>query len=141
MGLRPSFPVVPLFAALLLLFAVIPSAARDLLFAAMTTTYYVYILASRSRAIYVGMTNDLTRRVFEHRSHAVPGHTAHYRLTRLVYFETTDSPYAAIAREKQIKGWRRDEKVALVEQGNPTWEDLAANWFEGGTAGPSLRSG
>ena len=107
-------------------------------------TYCVYILASRSRALYVGMTNDLLRRVFQHRLHTVPGHTARYRISRLVYFETTDSPYAAIIREKQIKGWRRSKKVALIDSGNPTWEDLAATWFDeagGQKAGPSLRSG
>ena len=99
----------------------------------MTSTYFVYILASRSRAIYVGMTNDLERRVHEHQSHLVPGHTARYRIMRLVYFEVTDSPYAAIAREKQIKGWRREKKIALIEKGNPTWEDLAAGWFDNPT--------
>jgi putative endonuclease len=98
--------------------------------------YYVYILASRSRAIY-----DLIRRMCEHRTHAVPGHTHRYRITRLVHFEMSESAYAAIAREKQIKGWRREEKVTLIQTGNPTWEDLASGWFEGETAGPSLRSG
>lgn len=95
----------------------------------MTREYYVYILASRSRAIYVGVTRDLMRRIHEHRSHAVPGHTDRYRTTRLVHFEATDDVLAAIAREKQIKGWRRSKKVALIEAGNPTWEDLAAGWF------------
>ena len=90
------------------------------------TTYYVYILASRSRAIYTGLTSDLARRVQQHRDHAVPGHTARYRITRLVHAEAFDDPYTAIAREKEIKGWRRAKKLALIERGNPTWEDLAA---------------
>ena len=103
--------------------------------------YYVYILSSRSRAIYVGMTNDLLRRVDEHRRHVVPSHTARYRITRLVHFEEAESPYAAITREKQIKGWRREKKVALIAASNPTWEDLAGDWFDATTAGPSLCSG
>lgn len=97
----------------------------------MSRQYHVYILASRSRAIYVGVTSDLMRRIHEHRSHAVRGHTDRYRITRLVHFETTDDVLAAIAREKQIKGWRRSKKVALIEAGNPSWEDLAAEWFGG----------
>lgn len=97
----------------------------------MAKTYYVYLLASRSRALYVGVTNHLPRRVFEHRQHLVAGHTARYRIDRLVHFEATEDVHSAIAREKQIKGWRRDKKVALIEGGNPTWEDLAADWFAG----------
>jgi putative endonuclease len=89
------------------------------------TSYYVYILASRSRAIYIGITNDLGRRMEEHWNHVVPGHTARYRITRLVHAEIFDDPYAAIAREKQIKGWRREKKVTLIERDNPTWEELS----------------
>lgn len=110
----------------------------------MERTYFVYILSSRSRNLYVGVTGDLTRRVWEHRTHAVPGHTARYRINRLVYFETLADPANAIAREKQIKGWLRSRKIALIEQSNPTWEDLANEWFghsTPGKAGPSLRSG
>jgi putative endonuclease len=101
---------------------------------------YVYILASRSRAIYVGMTNDLIRRMSEHRTHAIRGHTHRYRITRSS-ISMSESPYAAIAGAKQIKGWRRKKKITLIETGNTTWEDLASVWFEGQTAGPSLRSG
>ena len=90
--------------------------------------YHVYILASRGRVLYVGVTNDLRRRVLEHKAHLVPGFTQHYNVDRLVYFETTANVQAALAREKQIKGWRRAKKVALVESGNPTWEDLAEGW-------------
>ena len=95
----------------------------------MTKTYAVYIIASRSHALYVGVTGDLLRRMFEHRTHAVPGHTSRYRITRLVHFEQTSDVHAALAREKEIKDWRRSKKVALIEADNPTWEDLAAEWF------------
>lgn len=86
--------------------------------------YAVYILASRSRVLYVGVTNDLVRRVWEHRNASVPGFTQRYRVHRLVYFEHTTDVLAAIAREKQIKGWRRDKKVALIESSNAEWRDL-----------------
>ena len=95
----------------------------------MTRIYHVYILASRSRALYVGVTGDLIRRVHEHRTHAVQGHTARYRIARLVHLESTEEVFSALAREKQIKGWRRDKKTALIEASNPTWNDLAENWF------------
>jgi putative endonuclease len=78
----------------------------------------------------VGVTNDLTRRVWEHRQKLVPGFTARYGITRLVYFEMTDSIEAAIAREKQIKGWLRAKKVALVESVNPAWRDLAEDMID-----------
>jgi len=91
-------------------------------------TYWVYILASRSRVLYVGVTNDLSRRVKEHREGLVPSFTRRYRVTRLVYFEEFDDIRVAISREKQLKGWVRERKVKLIEARNPTWEDLAANW-------------
>ena len=79
---------------------------------------------------YVGVTSDLPRRIHEHRRHLVPGHTQRYRITRLVHCEDAGSDaYAAIAREKQLKGWRREKKIALIMAGNPTWEDLAADWY------------
>ena len=87
--------------------------------------YFVYVLASRSRVLYVGVTNDLERRVFEHEQKLIPGFTAEYDVNRLVYFESTRDVLAAIQREKQIKGWRRDRKVALIESINPDWEDLS----------------
>jgi len=91
--------------------------------------YYAYILASRSRALYIGVTGDLLRRILEHRTHVVPGHTNRYRVTRLVHFEVTEDVLSAIAREKQLKGWRREKKITLIEASNPTWDDLAADWF------------
>ena len=87
-------------------------------------TYWVYILGSRSRVLYVGVTNDLTRRVNEHKQGLIAGFTQKYRVTRLVYFEQFGDIRDAIAREKQVKGWARARKVKLIEAGNPTWEDL-----------------
>ena len=94
----------------------------------MSKDYFVYILASVGRVLYVGVTNDLQRRVYEHKHKLVPGHTAKYNISRLVYFETTANVNAAIAREKQIKGWSRAKRVALVETSNPKWADLSEEW-------------
>ena len=95
----------------------------------MSKTYHVYILASRSRALYIGVTGNLLVRVHQHRCHLAHGHTASYNITRLVHFEATQDVDSAIAREKQLKGWLRARKIALIEASNPTWEDLAADWF------------
>jgi putative endonuclease len=92
-------------------------------------TYWVYILASRSRVLYTGVTNDLGRRVLEHKQSLMPGFTQKYRVTRLVYFEQFGYIGDAIAREKQIKGWVRARKVKLIEGSNAAWADLAQNWF------------
>jgi putative endonuclease len=92
--------------------------------------YWVYILAIRSRVLYTGVTNDLVRRVKEHKQHLIPGFTEKYRVTRLVYFEELGDIREAIAREKQIKRWVRARKIELIEARNPTWADLAQNWFE-----------
>ena len=89
-------------------------------------TYYVYIMASRSRVLYVGVTNDLARRVHEHKQGLVPGFTSKYRVTRLVHFEGFPDIRDAIAREKAIKGWKRSRKISLIKLHNPTWEDLAS---------------
>ncbi|HEV2314349.1 MAG TPA: GIY-YIG nuclease family protein [Candidatus Acidoferrales bacterium] len=91
----------------------------------MSGTYYVYIVASRSRRLYTGVTNDLQRRVNEHREGAVPGFTKQYKIFRLVHFEILGDIRAAIAREKEIKGWRREKKLWLIERENSTWEDLS----------------
>ena len=87
--------------------------------------YWVYILASRiGGTLYVGITNDLVRRVFEHRSGLVEGFTKRYQVSRLVYFEQFDDPYNAIEREKRLKRWRRSWKITLIEAANPNWDDL-----------------
>ena len=91
-------------------------------------TFYVYMLASRSRRLYVGMTSDLERRIVEHKSKAVPGFTSRYNIDRLVWYESADSPIAAAERERQLKNWRREKKVFLIEMENAAWEDLAAEW-------------
>jgi putative endonuclease len=92
-------------------------------------TYYIYIMASRSRVLYVGVTNDLTRRVNEHKRGLNAGFTSRYRVTRLVYFEEFGDIRDAIAREEVIKGWKRSRKIRVVEERNPAWEDLAREWF------------
>ena len=92
-------------------------------------TYYIYILASRSRTLYTGVTNNLMRRVLEHKRKLVPGFTSRYRLERLVYYETWGDIRAAIQREKQIKGWLRTKKIALIQSMNPVWRDLSEDWY------------
>ena len=89
-------------------------------------SYYVYILSNETNvAIYIGVTNDLVRRVYEHKTHADPNsHTAKYEIHKLVYFEETSDVRAAIEREKQLKGWNRARKNRLVASMNPTWADL-----------------
>ena len=91
--------------------------------------YYVYILSSRSRTLHAGVTNNITRRVAQHRSGQGSVFTRKYRNHRFVYLEPFGNPLAAIAREKQIKGWVRAKKIALIEQENPGWNDLAEGWF------------
>jgi putative endonuclease len=85
-------------------------------------------MASRSHVLYVGVTNDLVRRVNEHKQSLIPGFTHQYRVTRLVYFEQFGDIRDAIAREKQIKGWVRARKIELIEGRNAAWADLAQNW-------------
>ncbi len=97
----------------------------------MPRQYYIYLLASQSRTLYVGMTNDLRRRVYEHKTKQLPGFTRRYNIDRLVHFETTSDVRAALEREKEIKAWRRAKKVALIEAANPAWQDLSAGWDQG----------
>jgi putative endonuclease len=92
----------------------------------MNRAYCVYILASRSRNLYVGVTNNLRRRLVEHCEGLVPGFTSRYRIFRLVHYEVFRDVRHAIAREKEIKAWRREKKLWLIGRANPTWEDLAA---------------
>jgi putative endonuclease len=89
---------------------------------------YVYILSNVSRSLYVGVTSDLERRVAEHKRKVISGFTRKYNLTLLVYYEIASDIRSAIEREKQIKGWLRVRKVALVESVNPHWLDLSAEW-------------
>ena len=86
--------------------------------------YFVYVMASISRVLYVGVTNDLVRRVWEHKEKPVSGFTEKYNVDRLVYYEVADAVLTAIAREKQIKGYRREKKLALIDAMNPEWKDL-----------------
>jgi putative endonuclease len=87
--------------------------------------YYVYLLASgKHKTLYLGVTNDLVRRVHEHKAKAIPGFTSRYNVVRLVWFECYDDPTNAIAREKDIKKWRRDWKIRLIEEENLDWSDL-----------------
>lgn len=99
--------------------------------------YYVYIMTNHSRTLYTGVTNNLERRVYEHKQKLVPGFTKKYNVTMLVYYEETPDVREAIAREKQIKGWLRSKKIALIESLNPNWEDLGAEWFEPNPLGDS----
>ena len=89
--------------------------------------YYVYIMTNKSKTLYTGVTNDLTRRVYEHKHKLIPGFTQKYNITKLVYYEQTSDVHAAIAREKQIKGWLREKKINLIESMNPNWVDLSLN--------------
>jgi putative endonuclease len=86
---------------------------------------YVYIMSNRTQTLYIGVTNDIARRVNEHKSKLNPGFTARYNIIKLVYVESFSDIRDAIAREKQLKGWRRNKKVSLIEAVNPGWKDLA----------------
>jgi putative endonuclease len=93
--------------------------------------YCIYMMTNRSRVVlYTGVTNDLARRVSEHQRGEIPGFTKMYKVNRLLYYETYRDPLEAIAREKEIKGWRRSKKNALVETLKPKWADLSATLFE-----------
>ncbi len=93
-------------------------------------SYYVYILTNYSRTLYTGVTNNLHRRVYEHKKKLIPGFTHKYNINQLVYYEETSEVREAISREKQIKGWLRAKKIALIESKNPQWLDLSADWYE-----------
>jgi len=91
-------------------------------------TYHVYILTNQSRTLYIGVTSDLNKRIRQHKTKCVEGFTARYKVDQLVYYEEFATPAEAIAREKQLKGWTRAKKIALIEQANSRWEDLANGW-------------
>ena len=90
--------------------------------------YSVYILASRSHNFYVGVTNNLVRRIRQHREREQEGFTSRYNINRLVWYQVFGDVHAAIAKEKQIKRWRREKKIRLIEGLNPTWQDLSEEW-------------
>ena len=95
----------------------------------MDKTYYVYLLTNwNNQVMYVGVTNDLERRIYEHKNKLVDGFTKKYNVEKLVYFETTSDVLVAIEREKQIKKWRREKKNQLVVEMNPEWKDLSLEW-------------
>jgi putative endonuclease len=91
--------------------------------------YYVYIMTNKSRTLYVGVTNDIERRILEHKQKLIPGFTKKYNITKLVWFEAFNDVCQAIEGEKRIKGWRRSKKIALVEANNAEWTDLAHDWI------------
>ena len=90
--------------------------------------FYVYILSNTSRTLYIGVTNNLERRIYEHKNKLVDGFTKKYNLKKLVYFEMGTDIRSAIHREKQLKGWLRSKKIALIEENNPEWDDLSLLW-------------
>ena len=102
-------------------------------------TYCVYIMSNHSKTLYIVVTNNLERRVFEHKQKIIEGFTKKYNITKLVYFETTDSIYYAIRREKQLKNWHREWKINLIESINKEWNDLSEGWF--GIIDPETSSG
>jgi len=91
--------------------------------------YWVYIVASRSGTLYIGMTNNIERRAWEHKSGEFEGFAREYHCNRLVYYEGFDDVHKAIDREKQLKGWRRSKKIALIESSNPRWAGTLAEWM------------
>ena len=90
--------------------------------------FWVYILTSRTGTLYVGVTGDIGTRVLQHKIDSFEGFTKKYKVHRLVYYESYEHVMTAIRREKQLKGWRREKKIALIEKVNPRWMDLAENW-------------
>jgi putative endonuclease len=96
----------------------------------MAKTYYVYILSSQRRVLYIGMTSCIEQRIFQHKTHVFGGFTARYNLTSLVYFERHSSVMTAIRRETEMKAWRREEKIRLIESANSKWKDLSYGWYQ-----------
>jgi putative endonuclease len=102
--------------------------------------YYVYIVASRTRVIYIGVTSEIEQRIWQHKHGVYDGFARQYKCDRLVYYERFGYIKRAIGREKELKGWMRERKLALITKENPTWQDLSADWGKR-KADPSLRSG
>jgi len=95
-----------------------------------TYQYYVYIMTNKSGTLYVGVTNDIKKRVYQHKQKLVDGFTKKYNITRLLYFESFSDIYSAIAREKAIKGWLRKKKIELVKSTNSMFNDISVGWYE-----------
>lgn len=91
--------------------------------------YYVYIMASKSKMLYTGVTNNLQRRVWEHKNGRIPGYTSKYNINKLVFYDAFSDVKDAITAEKKIKGWLRRKKIELIKSDNPNWDDLSAKWF------------
>jgi putative endonuclease len=103
--------------------------------------YFVYMMSSRSGTLYIGITNGIYRRALQHKQGEIEGFASKYYCNRLVYYESFDDVHKAIGREKQLKGWRREKKIALIEAKNPRWEDLADKWgAEMAFAGESIKN-
>ena len=97
----------------------------------MEQRYFEYIMTNdRQTVLYTGVTGNLARRVFEHRTHAIPGFSTRYNVGKLVFYQEFPDPAAAIAREKQLKGWRREKKLALIGKTNAAWVDLSRDWYD-----------
>jgi putative endonuclease len=92
--------------------------------------YYVYIVANATKLLYIGITRSLKKRIWEHKSKMLPGYTSHWHVSRLVYFEKFSDVRSAIDREKQLKRWRREKKIWLIESVNRNWHDLSEGWYE-----------
>ena len=92
-------------------------------------SYFVYILANNGKMLYAGITSNLEKRIYEHKHHLINGYTKRYNINKLVYFEETNDVNVALEREKQVKGWLRKKKIALIESVNPEWQDLAETLF------------
>jgi len=103
-------------------------------------TYVVYIMANRSRTLYVGCTSALETRIAQHRTKRFPGFTARYRIHRLVHLEIAPTARSMIQRERQIKAWTRAKRIALIESTNPAWDDLAAYWVLPALGGPDVQT-
>ena len=91
--------------------------------------YWVYILSSMTRVLYTGCTSDVRRRMYQHKNGLMPGFTKRYSVTRLVWYDFSPNVAAVVARERDIKGWSREQKIRLIEGTNGGWADLAADWF------------
>jgi putative endonuclease len=107
----------------------------------MAKIYYVYILSSQGRVLYIGVTSNIEERVFQHKTRSFEGFTAKYNVTSLVYFERYGSVATAIHREKEMKGWRREEKIKQIHSSNPGWKDLSFGWYQRHRYQPQQRVG